>query len=71
MVRTFFRLMPELVLADVSINAAQVLDLKDRGILKVGTRADIAHRHISLPSQLSCPFGVNKLSNLWILGRIN
>jgi len=68
---TLFRLTPEQALAGVTINAAQALGLKDRGILKVGARADIAHWQISHPSQLSYQFGVNKLSNLWILGRIN
>ncbi|MEL0633026.1 imidazolonepropionase [Pseudoalteromonas carrageenovora] len=68
---TLFRLTPEQALAGVTINAAQALGLNDRGILKVGARADIAHWQISHPSQLSYQFGVNKLSNLWILGRIN
>lgn len=68
---TLFRLTPEQALAGVTLNAAQALGLKDRGVLKVGARADIAHWQISHPSQLSYQFGVNKLSNLWILGRIN
>ncbi|MDC9498596.1 MULTISPECIES: imidazolonepropionase [unclassified Pseudoalteromonas] len=68
---TLFRLTPEQALAGVTRNAAQALGLKDRGVLKVGARADIAHWQISHPSQLSYQFGVNKLLNLWILGRIN
>lgn len=68
---TLFKLTPEQALAGVTRNAAQALGLKDRGVLKVGARADIAHWQISHPSQLSYQFGVNKLLNLWILGRIN
>jgi len=68
---TLFRLTPEQALAGVTSNAAKVLGLNDRGVLKVGARADIAHWQISHPSQLSYQFGVNKLSNLWILGRLN
>ncbi|AZN31474.1 imidazolonepropionase [Pseudoalteromonas sp. Xi13] len=68
---TLFRLPPEQALAGVTRNAAQALGLKDRGVLKVGARADIAHWQISHPAQLSYQFGVNKLLNLWILGRIN
>ena len=68
---TLFRLTPEQALAGVTRNAAQALGLKDRGVLKVGARADIAHWQIGHPAQLSYQFGVNKLLNLWILGRIN
>ncbi|UOB73887.1 imidazolonepropionase [Pseudoalteromonas sp. APM04] len=68
---TLFRLTPEQALAGVTCNAAKALGLNDRGVLKVGARADIAHWQISHPSQLSYQFGVNKLSNLWILGKLN
>ncbi|SIO03945.1 imidazolonepropionase [Pseudoalteromonas marina] len=68
---TLFRLTPEQALAGVTSNAAKALGLNDRGVLKVGARADVAHWQISHPSQLSYQFGVNKLSNLWILGKLN
>ncbi|CAM4193372.1 imidazolonepropionase [Pseudoalteromonas ostreae] len=68
---TLFRLTPEETLAGVTRNAAKALGLTDRGVLKVGMRADIAHWKISHPAQLSYQFGVNKLLNLWILGRLN
>ena len=68
---TLFRLTPEETLAGVTLNAAKALGLTDRGVLKVGMRADIAHWQISHPAQLSYQFGVNKLLNLWILGRLN
>ncbi|NMM40353.1 imidazolonepropionase [Pseudoalteromonas arctica] len=65
---TLFRLTPQETLAGVTRNAAKALGLTDRGVLKVGMRADIAHWQISHPAQLSYQFGVNKLLNLWILG---
>ncbi|KKL21244.1 hypothetical protein LCGC14_2447410, partial [marine sediment metagenome] len=68
---TFFRLTPEETLAGVTRNAAKALGLTDRGVLKVGMRADIAHWQISHPAQLSYQLGVNKLLNLWVLGRLN
>lgn len=68
---TLFRLTPEETLAGVTCNGAKALGLKDRGELKIGLRADIAHWQISHPAQLSYQLGVNKLLNLWILGRLN
>ncbi|WP_417699434.1 imidazolonepropionase [Pseudoalteromonas lipolytica] len=68
---TIFRMTPEQALAGVTRNAAGALGLSDRGVLKVGARADIAHWQISHPAQLSYQFGVNKLLNLWILGRLS
>lgn len=68
---TIFRMTPEQALAGVTRNAAGALGLDDRGVLKVGARADIAHWQISHPAQLSYQFGVNKLLNLWILGRLS
>jgi imidazolonepropionase len=50
---TLFRLTPEQALAGVTRNAAQALGLQDRGVLKVGARADIAHWQIGHPAQLS------------------
>lgn len=67
---TLFRLTPEQSLAGVTRNAAKALGLTDRGVLKVGARADIAHWQISHPAQLSYQFGVNKLLNLWIMGKL-
>ncbi len=68
---TLFRLTPAETLAAVTRHAAMALGLADRGMLKVGMRADIAHWQISHPAQLSYQLGVNKLLNLWILGRLN
>ncbi|WP_462155609.1 imidazolonepropionase [Pseudoalteromonas piscicida] len=68
---TLFRMTPEEALRGVTINAAKALGLGDRGVLKVGTRADLALWDITHPAQLSYQFGVADLSNLWILGKLN
>ncbi|ALO43503.1 imidazolonepropionase [Pseudoalteromonas phenolica] len=67
---TLFRLTPEETLQGVTVNAAKALGLSDRGILKVGMRADLAMWDIATPAQLSYQFGVNELSNLWISGKL-
>jgi imidazolonepropionase len=67
---TLFRLTPEETLKGVTVNAAKALGLADRGILKVGMRADLAMWDIATPAQLSYQFGVNELSNLWISGKL-
>ncbi|WMO15758.1 imidazolonepropionase [Pseudoalteromonas piscicida] len=68
---TLFRMTPEEALCGVTVNAAKALGLSDRGVLKVGTRADLALWDITHPAQLSYQFGVADLSNLWILGKLN
>ncbi|ASD68313.1 imidazolonepropionase [Pseudoalteromonas piscicida] len=68
---TLFRMTPEEALSGVTVNAAKALGLSDRGVLKVGTRADLALWDITHPAQLSYQFGVADLSNLWILGKLN
>ncbi|MBR8844447.1 MULTISPECIES: imidazolonepropionase [Pseudoalteromonas] len=68
---TLFRMTPEEALSGVTVNAAKALGLNDRGVLKVGTRADLALWDITHPAQLSYQFGVADLSNLWILGKLN
>jgi imidazolonepropionase len=67
---TLFRLTPEETLQGVTVNAAKALGLADRGMLKVGMRADLALWDIATPAQLSYQFGVNELSNLWISGKL-
>lgn len=67
---TLFRMTPEETLQGVTCHAAKALGLSDRGILKVGMRADFALWDISHPAELSYQFGVNDLLNLWILGKL-
>ncbi|QLE80281.1 imidazolonepropionase [Pseudoalteromonas sp. S1609] len=68
---TLFNFTPEQALMGVTAHGAQALGFADRGVLKVGARADIAHWQIEHPAQLSYQFGVNKLLNLWILGKLS
>lgn len=68
---TLFRMTPEESLCGVTRNAAKALGLKDRGILRVGMRADLALWNITHPAQLSYQFGIADLSNLWILGKLS
>lgn len=67
---TLFRMTPEETLQGVTCHAAKALGLEDRGVLKVGMRADLALWEIDTPAQLSYQFGVNELSNLWISGKL-
>ena len=65
-----FKLTPEECLAGVTRNAAAALGLsKDRGVLEVGKRADIAVWDIDHPQVLSYWIGQNELSELLVGGR--
>ncbi|KZN48240.1 imidazolonepropionase [Pseudoalteromonas luteoviolacea NCIMB 1942] len=67
---TLFKMTPEEALLGATRHAAQALGLQDRGVLKVGCKADIAMWQIQHPAELSYQFGVNDLLNLWISGRL-
>ncbi|MCF6435470.1 imidazolonepropionase [Pseudoalteromonas sp. MMG022] len=67
---TLFKMTPLETLQGVTVNAAKALGLSDRGVLKVGMRADIAAWQVEHPAQLSYQFGVSDLSNLWISGKL-
>ncbi|KZN64139.1 imidazolonepropionase [Pseudoalteromonas luteoviolacea S4060-1] len=67
---TLFKMTPEEALLGATRHAAQALGLQDRGVLKVGSKADIAMWQIQHPAELSYQFGVNDLLNLWISGRL-
>ncbi|CAM4088959.1 imidazolonepropionase [Pseudoalteromonas byunsanensis] len=67
---TLFKMTPLETLQGVTVNAAKALGLNDRGVLKVGKRADIAAWQVDHPAQLSYQFGVSDLSNLWISGKL-
>ena len=49
---THFKLTPEEALRGATINAARALGLADRGVLRVGMRADFAHWRIRRPAEL-------------------
>ena len=49
---THFRLTPEEALRGATVNAARALGMQDRGVLRVGARADFAHWNIQRPAEL-------------------
>lgn len=49
---THFRLTPEEALRGATVNAARALGLHDRGVLRVGMRADFVHWTIGHPAEL-------------------
>ncbi len=49
---THFQLTPEEALRGATVNAARALGLQDRGVLRVGARADFVHWTISHPAEL-------------------
>lgn len=66
---TLFRLTPAEALAGVTRHAARALALSDRGMLKVGLRADFALYKVSQPAELCYQFGVSHLQQLVIGGQ--
>lgn len=56
---THFRLTPEEALRGATVNAARALGLGDRGVLRVGTRADFACWSIRQPAELAYWLGGN------------
>lgn len=67
---TLFRLTPAEALAGVTRHAAQALGLTDRGMLRVGQRADFALYQIGQPAELCYQFGVSMLRQLVIGGKV-
>ncbi len=56
---TLFRLTPTEALRGVTCHAAQALGLRDRGVLAVGMRADLAMWKINRPAELCYSMGFN------------
>jgi imidazolonepropionase len=56
---TLFRLTPEEALRGMTVNAARALDLRDRGTLAAGRRADFVAWNVEHPNELSYWFGYN------------
>jgi imidazolonepropionase len=50
---THFRLTPEEALRGATLHAAKALGLQDRGVLRVGMRADFVHWRVRRPAELS------------------
>ena len=49
---THFRLTPEEALRGATVHAAKALGLADRGVLRVGLRADFVHWRVGHPAEL-------------------
>ena len=65
---THFRLTPEEALRGATVNAARALGLKDRGVLRVGMRADFAHWNIRQPAELAYWLGGNPPTAIYANG---
>jgi imidazolonepropionase len=55
-----FRLTAAEALRGVTVNAARALGLSDRGVLRVGARADLAIWRLRHPEQLCAELGVHR-----------
>ena len=59
---THFKLTPEEALRGATVHAARALGLHDRGVLRVGARADFVHWRVNHPSEL-CYWLGGRLAN--------
>jgi imidazolonepropionase len=66
---THFRLTPAEALRGATMHAARALGLRDRGVLAVGMRADIARWRIGHPSELAYWLGGELLAELYLGGK--
>jgi imidazolonepropionase len=64
MASTLFKLTPEQALLGVTRHAATALGLKDRGVLAVGNKADMAIWNVEQPAQLVYAIGANPLHSV-------
>ncbi len=65
---THFKLTPEEALRGATRNGARALGLRDRGVLRVGMRADLAHWRIGRPAELCYWLGGELLQQMFIGG---
>lgn len=66
---THFRLTPEEALRGATVNAARALGLDDRGVLRVGMRADFVHWRIGHPAELCYWLGGQLAAGVYAGGR--
>ena len=66
---THFRLTPEEALRGATVNAARALGLQDRGMLRVGMRADFVHWRIGQPAELCYWLGGTLAKAIYTAGR--
>jgi len=66
---THFKLTPEEALRGATVNAAKALGLHDRGMLRVGMRADFVHWRIRRPAELCYWLGGNLADGVFAGGK--
>ncbi|HEU0306254.1 MAG TPA: amidohydrolase family protein, partial [Lysobacter sp.] len=66
---THFRLTPEEALRGATVHAARALGLPDRGVLRVGMRADFVQWHVSHPAELCYWLGGGLAQAVFAAGR--
>lgn len=66
---THFRLTPEEALRGAAVNAAAALGLRDRGVLRVGMRADFVHWRVAHPAELCYWLGGSLAERVFAGGR--
>lgn len=66
---THFRLTPAEALRGATVHAARALGLGDRGVLKVGARADFVHWRIKHPAELGYWLGGDLAQGVYIGGQ--
>lgn len=66
---THFKLTPEEALRGATVNAARALGLPDRGVLRIGARADFVHWRIGRPAELCYWLGGNPVQSIFAGGR--
>jgi len=64
-----FGLTPELAFAGMTRNAAKALGLSDRGVIRVGARADFAAWDVESPAEILYQFGGNPCVQSWRGGK--
>ncbi len=68
---THFKLTPGQALRGATVNAARALGLEDRGVLRVGMRADFVHWHVGQPAELCYWLGGTLANAVYVAGRHN
>ncbi|MDQ3159597.1 MAG: imidazolonepropionase [Pseudomonadota bacterium] len=66
---THFRLTPEEALRGATVNAARALGLHDRGVLRVGARADFVQWDVQHPAELCYWLGGTLVQSVYVAGR--
>jgi len=66
---THFRLTPEDALRGATVHASRALGLHDRGMLRVGMRADFVHWRVRHPAELCYWLGGQLADGVYAAGR--